>query len=122
MVGICRVGRKNIRLADEKLLPVGTERLPLLKLCSAVFWLAIRPRRELGIGRDDTEPFLVGEDRLAQLFPTLIEQVHVADFLDPLWRGLVRCVRAAGYIVEEEWLVWRSVIQPLQVVDCLVGQ
>ena len=121
MVGVGRVGCKNVRLTDEKLLLVGTERVPFLKLRSAVFGLAIRPRRELGIRRDYTEPFLVGEDRLAQLFPALIEQVHVADLLDPLWRGLVRCVRAAGHVIEEEWLVWRGVIQPLQVGDRVVG-
>ena len=121
MVGVGRVGCKNVRLTDEKLLLVGTERVPFLKLRSAEFGLAIRPRRELGIRRDYTEPFLVGEDRLAQLFPALIEQVHVADLLDPLWRGLVRCVRAAGHVIEEEWLVWRGVIQPLQVVDRVVG-
>ena len=121
MVGVSRIGRKNVRLTDEKLLLVGTERVPFLKLGSAEFGLSIRPRSELGIRRDHAEPFLVGKDRLAQLFPALIEQVHVADLLDPLWRRLVRCVRAAGHIIDEEWLVWRGVIQPLHVVDRLVG-
>ena len=86
MVGVGRVGCKNVRLTDEKLLLVGTERLPFLKLRSAVFGLSIRPRCELGIRRYHAEPFLVGEDRLAQLLPALIEQVHVADFLISLWR------------------------------------
>ena len=116
MVGVGRVGCKNVRLANEKLLLVGAERIPFLKLRSAVFGLAIRPRCELGIRWNYTEPFLVGEDCLAQLFPALIEQVHVADLLDPLWRRLVRCVRAAGHVIDEEWLVWRGVIQPPHVV------
>src|ERR1700746_268323 len=102
MVGIGCVGCKNVRLTDEKLLLVGAERLPFLKLRSAVFGLAIRPWRKLGMRRDAAEPFLVGEDRLAQLFPALIEQVHVADLLDPLWRRLVRCVRAAGHLIDRE--------------------
>ena len=37
--------------------------------------------------------------RLAQLFPSLIKQVQVADLLDPLWRGLVRRVRAARHVI-----------------------
>ena len=40
MVGVSRVGCKNIRLTDEKLLLVGTERLPFLKLRAAEFGLA----------------------------------------------------------------------------------
>ena len=36
MVGVGRVGCKNVRLTNEKLLLVGTERLPFLKLRSAV--------------------------------------------------------------------------------------
>jgi hypothetical protein len=94
MIGIGRVGCKNVGLTNEELLLVGAERLPFLKLRSAVFGLAIRPRCELGIRRNYAESFLVGEDCLAQLFPALIKQVHVADLFDPLWRGLMRCVRA----------------------------
>jgi hypothetical protein len=82
MVGVGRVGCKNVRLTNEKFLLVGTERLPFLKLRSAVFGLAIRPRRKLGIRRDDAEPFLVGEDRLAQLFPALIEScIRLGSFM-----------------------------------------
>src|SRR6476659_10881810 len=120
MVGVGRVGCKNVRLTNEELLRVGAERLPFLKLRSAVFGLAIRPRCELGIRRNYTEPFLVSEYCLAQLFPALIEQMHVADLFDPLWRGLMRCVRAAGNVIDEERLFWRGVIQPSHVADRIV--
>ena len=53
----------------------------------------IRPRRQLGILRDDAEPLLVGEDLLAQRVPALVEQMHVADLLDPFRRRVVRRVR-----------------------------
>src|SRR5262245_3032690 len=120
MVGVSRVGRKNVRLSDEKFLFIGTERVPFLKLRAAIFGLSIGPWRKLGICRDYTEPFLIGEDRLAQLFPALIEQMHVADLLDPLRRRLVRRVRAAGYVIEEERLVRRGVVQTSNVADGLV--
>ena len=113
MVGVSRIGRKDVRLTDEKFLLVGSECVPFRKLRSAEFGLAIRPRRELGIRRDYTEPFLVGEDRFAQLFPALIKQVHVADLLDPLWRGLVRRVRAAGHIMRKNGLSGAALLSPL---------
>jgi hypothetical protein len=72
MVGIGRVGRKNVRLTNKKLLLVGAECLPFLKLRSTVFGLAIRPRCELGIRRNYTEPLLVGEDCLAQLGAVIV--------------------------------------------------
>src|SRR5262249_15078796 len=120
MVGVSCVGRKNVRLSDEKFLFIGTERVPFLKLRAAKFGLSIGPWRKLSIRRNYTDPFLVGEDRLAQLFPTLIEQVHVADLLDPLRRGLVRRGAAAGYVIKEERLVRRGVVQTFDVADGLV--
>ena len=81
MVGIGHVGGKDLRLADEELLLVGTERVPLRELGAAVFGLPVRPRRELGIRRDHAEPFLVGEDLLAQLVPALVEQCMSLIFL-----------------------------------------
>jgi hypothetical protein len=53
MVGVSRIGRKDVRLTYEELLFIGSERVPFLKLCPAEFGLAIRPWRELGIRRDD---------------------------------------------------------------------
>src|SRR5262249_52982022 len=52
--------------------------------------------------------------------PALIEQMHVADLLDPLRRGLVRRVRAGGYVIEGERLLRRGVVQTFNVVDGLV--
>src|SRR6516225_10195311 len=43
-------------------------------------------RRELGVRRDHAEPHLVREDLIPQRVPALIEQVQVADLLDPLRR------------------------------------
>ena len=57
---------------------------------------------------------------LAQLVPALVEQVHVADLLDPLRRRVMRRMRAAGDVIEEERLVRRGGIQPLHVPDRLV--
>ena len=68
MVGVGRIGCKNVGLTDEKLLLVGTQRVPFLKLRSTKFGLAVRPRRELCIRRNYTEPLLVGEDGLQRSF------------------------------------------------------
>src|SRR5215813_1694316 len=66
MVGVSRVCRKHVCLTYEKSLFIGRERFPFLELGPTIFRLSIGPGRKLGIRRDDTEPFLVGEDRLAQ--------------------------------------------------------
>ena len=92
MVGICRVGGKDIRLTDEKLLFVGTECVPLRELDASVFGLPVGPGRQLGVRWDHAELFLVGKDLLTQLVPALVEQVHVADLLDPFRRWLMRRV------------------------------
>ena len=81
----------------------------------------LRPRGQLGVGRHDAEPLLVGEDRLAHLVPAGVEQMHVADLLDPLRRRMMRRVRAARHVVDEERLVGRDLLQLLHVMDRLVG-
>ena len=58
----------------------------------------------LRVLRDHAELLLVGEDLLAQRVPALVEQVHVADLLDPFRRRVVRRMRAAGNVVDEERL------------------
>ena len=115
VVGIGRIRGKDIRLADEELLFLGTERVPLRELRAAVFGLSVRPRRQLRVRRDHAEPLLIGEDLLAQCVPALVEQVHVADLLDPLRRRLVRRVRAAGGVIHEEGLIGRGGVQSLDV-------
>ena len=95
VVGIGQVGGVDVGLADEELLLFGRERVPLLQQL-------IRPGRQLGVLRDHAELLLVGEDLIAQSVPALVEQMHVADLLDPLRRRVVRRMRAAGHVVEEE--------------------
>ena len=70
MVGVGDVGREDIHLAEKQLLLVGRKLVPLLEE-------VLRPRRELGVGRNHAELLLVLEDLLAQLVPALVEQVHV---------------------------------------------
>src|SRR5215470_14895347 len=89
MVGVSRVCGKDIRLADEKFSLIIRKCVPFLKLGASKCSLPIRPRRELGVRGDDAEPFLVSENRLTQMFPSFVKQMHVADLLDPLRGGLV---------------------------------
>jgi hypothetical protein len=65
VVGIGQVCGIDVGLADVELLRLGRERVPLGQV--------LRPRRELGILRDDAEPLLVGEDTLALPVPALVE-------------------------------------------------
>src|SRR5262245_20061270 len=89
MVGVCRVCGEDIRLAYEKFFLIVRKCVPFLKLGTSQFSLPVRPRRKLGTRGDDTKPFLVSENRLTKLFPPFIEQMHLADLLDPLRGGLV---------------------------------
>ena len=75
----------------------------------------------LGVRGHDAQPLLVGEDGLAQLVPALVEEVHVADLLDPLRRRMMRRVRAARDVIDEERLVRRDGLELLHVLDGLVG-
>src|SRR6476659_2006007 len=92
MIGVCRVRRKDIGLADEKFLLIIRKCLPFLKLGASKCSLPIRPGRELSVRGDDAKPLLVGENRLTKMFPPFVKQMHVADLLDPLRGGLVWCM------------------------------
>ena len=81
----------------------------------------LRPRRQLGIGGHDAEPLLVGEDGLAQFVPAAVEQVLVADLLDPLRRRMMGRVCAARDVIDEERLVGRDLLELLHVLDGVVG-
>ena len=81
----------------------------------------LRPGGQLRVRGHDAEPLLVGEDGLAQLVPAVVEQVHVADLLDPLRRRMMRRVGAARHVVDEERLVGRDLLELLHVLDRLVG-
>ena len=102
VVGVGHVGGEHIDLADEQLLLVRRELVPLLEH-------VLGPGRQLGILRDHTELLLVREDGFPQLVPALVEQVHVADLLDPLRRRVVRRMGPARHKVDEERLVRRTV-------------
>ena len=70
--------------------------------------------------RDHAEPFLVGEDHVAQLFIAHVELAF--EFRDPLRLRLVRRVSAAGHIINEERLVGRGCVQIAHVLDGFVRQ
>src|ERR1700743_3104634 len=98
MVSVGEVCGEYVRLANEQLLLVGAELIPALQQ-------VVRPWRELGVLRDYAEPPLVGEDGFTQLVPPFVEQVHVANLLNPLGRRVMRRVNCTGYVVDEEGLV-----------------
>ncbi|MCY1237613.1 hypothetical protein D9M72_503170 [compost metagenome] len=97
----------------EELLLFDIERIPFRQL--------LRPRCQLGVLGHDAQPLLVGKDGLAKLVPALVEEVHVADLLDPFRRGVVRRMGAAGHVVDEERLVRRDLLQLLHVLYGIVG-
>ena len=113
VVGVGEVSPIDIRLPDEELLFQFANRIPFRKF--------FRPWRQLGVVRHDAEPLLVGEDGLAQLVPALVEQVHVADLLDPLRRRVMRRVRAARDVVDKERLFGRDLLERLHVLDGFTG-
>src|SRR6478672_5891159 len=87
-------------------------------LCAAVFGLAVRPRRERRVCRDHAEPLLVGKDLLAQFVPTHVELA--LELIDPFRRGLMRCVAAAGNVVEQERLIGCRRVQLFEVLNGVV--
>ena len=113
VVGVSEVGPEHVGLLDEELLLVPAQRIPLRQI--------LRPRRELGVRRDDAEALLVGEDRIAELVPAIVEQVHVADLLDPFLGGMMRRMDAAGHVIDEERLVGRDLVEFLHVLDRVIG-
>src|SRR6185295_5844609 len=78
MVGVGEIGPIDVCLLDEELLLIPTEGIPLRQI--------VRPWCQLGVFGHDAEPLLVGEDGLAYFIPALVEEVHVADLLDPFRR------------------------------------
>ena len=121
VVCIRLVGAIDVRLPDEELLLLQAQRVPLRQLCAAILGLSVRPLRQLGVFGHDPEALLIGEDRLAQLVPAVVEQVHGADLLDPFRRRIVRRMGAAGHVIDKERLVRRDLLELLHVVDGLVG-
>ena len=113
VVGIGEERAVDIRLFDEELLLEKAERIPLRQF--------LRPRRQPGVVRHDAQALLVGEDRFAQLVPALVEEVHRADLVDPLRRGVMRRMGRPRDVIDEEGLFGREFLQLLHVLDRLVG-
>ena len=78
------------------------------------------PRAHLGILRNDAELLLVGEDRLAQLLPAVVEEMHRLDLVDPFLGRVVRRMHAARHVVEEERLVGLDLVHAVQIVDGVI--
>ncbi len=113
MVGVGEVGPIDVRLLDEELLLLPTERIPLRQF--------LRPRRQLGVRGHDAQALLVGEDGLAHFVPALVEEVHVADLLDPLGRGMMRRMGGARHVIDEPRLAGSDLLELLHVLDGLIG-
>src|SRR3954454_6628922 len=97
MICVCDIGPEYFRLMGKHLLFSGIECIPLSQ--------AIRPRSELSIRRNNTELLLVGKDGFSEFVPAFVEEVHGADLIDPFRRRVMRRVRTARHIIEEERLV-----------------
>ena len=113
VIGVSEVGAENVGLLDKEFLFDKPERIPLRQF--------LRPMGQLGVRGHDAQPLLIGEDGFANLVPALVEQVHVADFLDPLRRRMMRGMRAARHVIDKERLVGRNLLELLHVLDRLVG-
>src|SRR5271168_1074865 len=112
VVAVGGVGREYVYLANDDLLLHFGQRVPVGQIAG--------PGRELRVGWNHAEALLVGEDLLAELLPALVEQVHLANPVDPLLGWLVRIVRRAGDVVDEERLVWSRRVQRPHVADGIV--
>ena len=78
------------------------------------------PRRERRVLRHEAESLLVGEDLLAELLVAAVEQVHGADPVHPFLRRVVRRVRGAGRVLDEDRLARVDLVHPRHVVDRVV--
>ena len=70
---------------------------------------------------DHAEPLLVLEDALAQLLVAVVEQVHRVDLVHPLLGRVVRRVRGAGHVLDEDRLARVGLVHPVHPVDGVVG-
>jgi hypothetical protein len=114
MIDVGHVGGEHVNLAEEQLLLVRDALVPVLEQVP-------RPWRQLGVLGNDAQLLLVREDSLADLVPAVVEQVHGADPVHPILRRVVRGVRAARHVVEEERLLGGERVHAGQVVDGVVG-
>ncbi len=113
VVAVGDVGGEDLDLADVELLFVRRQLVPLLQH-------VLRPRRQLGVLRDHAEPLLVLEHPLAHLVPALVEELHLADLVHPFLGRVVRRVRRAGRVLDEDRLARVGLMHPRHPVDGLV--
>ena len=78
------------------------------------------PRRQLRIGRNDAQLQLALKRLLAVLVPALVELA--LELVDPGLRDVVRRMRRAGRVVDEERPVGRRRLLLVDIFDRLVGQ
>ncbi len=114
MVRVSLVGGKNFNLFDKELFFLGRAVVPL-------FDNLLRPWLELRIRRNHTKLLLVLEDGFTQLFPAVVEEVHIVDFLHPRFGRMMGGVGGTGCIFDEKGLVRLNLIEAVQVVYGLVG-
>src|SRR5215472_1463597 len=103
IVCVCDISTEYFRLMGKDLLFSRIKCVPLRQ--------AVGPWSELGTRRNDAELLLVVKDRLSQLVPTAVEEMHVADLLDPFWCRVMWRMRATGHVIEKERLVGCSCVQ-----------
>ena len=84
-------------------------------------------RRSLGPGRqffvlgNHAELLLVRENRFAQLLVAVVEQVHRVDLVHPLFLRMMRRMRGARHVVEEDRLAGIGLVDAVHPVDGVVG-
>ena len=93
---------------------------------SAVSWsqgvrMSVGPGRQLRILGNHAELLLVLEDALAQLLVAVVEEVHGADLVHPFLGRVMRRVRGAGRVLDEDRLARVGLVDPRHVVDGVVG-
>ena len=111
VVGVLHEPGVDLHLAGEHRLEVVGHVVPGRDL--------LGPCRQLRIGRDHAELLLAGERALAQGVPAVVERALV--LVRPLGRDVVRSVRRAGRVVDEEGLVGHQRLLLADPLDRPVG-
>src|SRR5262249_362591 len=93
--------------------------LPLVIIERVPRWYLSRTRRQRRVGRNDAEPFLVGQSLLALLVPALIELA--LELRDPVLAGMMRGMTVARSKVHQERIVGRDRMLGPYPVDGPVG-
>ena len=108
-ISVSEEGPINVGFPDIELLGVVGQRVP--------FRNGIRPSGELRVLRNHTQLLLIGEDLLPHRLVAFVEEMHVADLLDPLRRRMMRRMRAAGRVVNHERPIGLNLVQHLDVSE-----